>query len=663
MKQAVRSVLIVCAGRDSRAVTRTLARAAFVEIKDSADEDFPPVPDIAEETDRISSELASVDKALALLSAVEDGEKKKKLLDLRAMVCDKEDLRSVEPGSDEARELLADCEDITRSDDSRRDARTELARLANVRASLESWRSFDIAPGADLPAGVELVSGTLPGKADPDDVKQKLFAIDPSVEEYELFVVSSSAAQSCVAAVCTVGARDSLIDALREIGFAAFELPDSVTPAQRLDSIDSRCRELSERIARADEIIASYKTEENDLMRLRDSLGLRLAVLDGMSRSGADGSVTVVRGYCSAPDADRLKQKLESSYAAAVEISEPGPDEDVPVVLRNNAFARPLETITGMYSLPGKGDIDPTGVMAFFYYFFFGMMLSDAGYGLVISLGCAFLLLRYKCRESMKNTLKMYLFCGLSTVFWGAMYGSWFGDLINVVRFDILGLPKVDLAIWIDPINDLMRLMVYCFIFGLVHLFTGVVMKGVTDVKNGRKLDAVLDTVPTFLMVGGLAPIFFGLFTKVPDFLKTLQPYLLYPGVALVVLTAGRDSPKIGGKLVGGLYGLYDLAGGYLGDVLSYARLLALGLATGVIAQVINMLCTLPQNTAVRVVMLVIVGTIGHIANLGINIIGAYVHTNRLQYVEFFGKFYEGGGRALSPLRVDTKYFSVKEEN
>ncbi|MCR5042386.1 MAG: V-type ATP synthase subunit I, partial [Clostridia bacterium] len=454
-------------------------------------------------------------------------------------------------------------------------------------------------------------------------------------------------------------------NALRQLGFSRFTPPETGTPSEVRDKYLSRADELDAEITRLESEVAALKEREKEFRLLRDALSVKKAVLEARPNFRSDGTVVWYKGYCTSQNAEKLEKAVPKRFSAAVTVSDPAPDEDVPVVLKNNGFASPLEGITAMYSLPGKDDIDPTGVMAFFYYFFFGMMFSDGGYGLMMTLACAFALIRFgkTMTDARKSFVKMYLFCGISTTFWGAMYGSWFGDMINVVREDVLFKPPITLALWKDPLQDLLSVLVVCFIFGLVHLFTGVLISGINSWRHGKKFDAFCQTVPTFLMVLGLAPIFFSLFTDVPSWMDKVKLWLLIPGVVLVILTGGRESKGIGGKIALGLYSVYDLFGGYLGDVLSYARLLALGLATGVIAQVINMLCVLPGSPALRVVMLIVVGAVGHIANFGINVIGAYVHTNRLQYVEFFGKFYTGGGRPLEPVKGDTRYYTVKEEN
>jgi len=254
------------------------------------------------------------------------------------------------------------------------------------------------------------------------------------------------------------------------------------------------------------------------------------------------------------------------------------------------------------------------------------------------------------------------LFCGIATVFWGAMFGSWFGDIIQVVSKQFFGRPMGSIALWFEPVANPMTMLLYAFLFGIIHLFTGLGVRFYMLWRAGRKLAAVLDVVPVYLLVMGAAPLGANVVVAVPAIVLTAGKYLAAAGALGVVLTAGRSSKNIFGKLGGGLYGLYNTGAGYLGDILSYSRLLALGLCTGVIANVINLLGTIPGNKVVKAVLLTVVFLFGHTVNIAINIIGAYVHTNRLHYVEFFSKFYEGGGRAFTPLSANTKYFRYREE-
>lgn len=195
-----------------------------------------------------------------------------------------------------------------------------------------------------------------------------------------------------------------------------------------------------------------------------------------------------------------------------------------------------------MYALPGKHDIDPNAIMAFFYYCFFGMMFSDAGYGLIMFLATLFILLKCKPEGQKRKTVMMYMYCGISTMFWGIMFGSFFGDIINIVRYDFIGLPKIRLYAWLDPQEQLMTTMLWCFLFGVVHLFVGVGIKGYMEWRDGQRFWAVCDTLSVYLAVGGALPLCAGMIIDVPSDIKTVGKYCAIAGVIIIVLTAGRES-------------------------------------------------------------------------------------------------------------------------
>ena len=290
-------------------------------------------------------------------------------------------------------------------------------------------------------------------------------------------------------------------------------------------------------------------------------------------------------------------------------------------------------------------------------------MLSDAGYGLLMVIGTTIALKKFKLETSMKKTLTMFRNCGISTVFWGALFGSWFGDIVQVVSREFFGKEIGSIALWFEPLTDPVKLLLVSFGLGILHLFLGVAVAFKMTWDTGKKLDAVFDALPIYLIVLGVAPIGAEMFISVSPVLTKTGTYMLIAGVIMLVLTAGRTSKSVFGKFFGGLYALYNTATGYLGDILSYSRLLALGLATGSIASVINLIGTMPENKVIKLILLVIVFVVGHVANLAINLLGAYVHTDRLQFVELFSKFYTGGGREFAPLAVNTKYIKFKEEN
>lgn len=272
--------------------------------------------------------------------------------------------------------------------------------------------------------------------------------------------------------------------------------------------------------------------------------------------------------------------------------------------------------------------------------------------------------------NSMRKTLRMFFFCGLSTVFWGALFGSWFGDAVTVISTTFFNKPFSIKPIWFEPMKDPMRMLVFSMVVGIIHLFAGLAANIIQNVKAKKYLDAFYDAVLWYLLVGSL--LVFALSSQ--RFVEILNLDFIIPAsvgkaasiVAAaaavgIVLTAGRESRNWFKRIAKGLYGLYNLSG-YLSDILSYSRLLALGLATGVIATVINQMGAMGGRTIGGAILFIIVFLVGHSVNIGINLLGAYVHTNRLSFVEFFGKFYEGGGSEFTPLGVHTKYYKLKEE-
>lgn len=346
-------------------------------------------------------------------------------------------------------------------------------------------------------------------------------------------------------------------------------------------------------------------------------------------------------------------------------------DAQPPVLLKNNKLSEPVETVLETYSMPNKHEIDPTFIMSLFYYFLFGMMLSDAGYGLLMIIGCAFVILRYPNMETgMKKTMKMFFYCGISTFVWGILFGGFFGDAVTVISTTFFGTTLMVPPLWFEPIKDPMRMLVFSFAVGILHLFVGLGIKFYQMAKEGDLKGAIYDVVFWYLLVGGgvvylLSMQMFidmaGLNFILPPAAGKAAAICAGIGAVGIILFAGRSSRNPGKRIAKGLYELYGVTS-YLSDILSYSRLLALGLATGVIAQVFNQMGSMFGSGVLGAICFTLVFVIGHTLNMAINLLGAYVHTNRLQFVEFFGKFYEGGGEKFKPFSAKTNYFKFKEE-
>ena len=331
----------------------------------------------------------------------------------------------------------------------------------------------------------------------------------------------------------------------------------------------------------------------------------------------------------------------------------------------------PTESVLSSFGMPHKGEIDPTSIMAFCYYFLFGLMLSDAAYGLIMTIGCFILLRKYKNMEAgMKSMLTMFLYCGISTTFWGIMFGSYFGDAPTVIAKTFFNKDFTVPAVWMTPLDNPMRMLIFCFLFGIIHLFLGLGLKGYSLLKDRKYMDCFCDVVLWFMLLVGLLLMLLpsDLFHSIaqmefnfPPAVKLLAKILTIAGAAGIIVFSKRETKNFGVRLALGAYELYG-ATGWLSDVLSYSRLLALGLATGVIASVINQMGSMMGGGVVGAIVFILVFILGHTLNLAINVLGAYVHTNRLQFVEFFGKFYEGGGSAFKPFSTPTKYIKITED-
>ncbi len=350
------------------------------------------------------------------------------------------------------------------------------------------------------------------------------------------------------------------------------------------------------------------------------------------------GKVSVISGYILSKNSKLLKKEFPEAF---IEFMDAGPD--APVAFTNNPVVSPVEGITESYTMPSSHDIDPNPVMAFFYYLFFGMMFSDAGYGLLMILVCGYA--GFFMKTKIKKMLQMFFFCGISTFFWGLMYGGFFGNAITSVGEIFFGRTLILRPLWINPTQEPLTLLIFSIALGFLQIITGLCIKLFIEIKSGRIKDGIFDTGSWILTLSGLGILSAGI--AVRPLLPT-GIFISITGVLMLIATQGRNKKNIFLKISGGVLSLYNITS-YISDILSYSRLMALGLATGVIAEVVNILGGLGGNSAVGVIMYILIFTVGHCLNFAINMLGAYVHTNRLQYVEFYSKFYEGGGRAFTP--------------
>lgn len=552
----------------------------------------------------------------------------------------------------------------------------EIVRRETQIQMLQPWLALDVPLGFAGTRRTAAFAGTFPEGRTLEEIleeyqRQLAEASEPEQYAADFHIISTSPEQTCVFVLCLRGAAEKVENILRSMGFARPAISSASIPAERVKRHETKIHSAQTRIGEIETEIAGFGWARDDLKLMMDYYSMRIEKYEVLEKVNQQRHVFSVSGYVPQPEAAALETELTARFPVAVETEDVSEEETPPVLLKNNALSAPVESVLETYSLPGKGEIDPTTMMAAFYYVLFGMMLSDAAYGVLMMLACGIALLKFRNMESgMKKTLQMFFYCGISTTFWGVMFGGYFGDAVTVISETFFGKTVTIPPLWFAPVDDPMRMLIFSFAIGIVHIFAGLGIKLYQNIKAGDWRSGIYDTVFWYLLVGGgvvylLSMQMFvdmaGLKFILPPAVGTAAAALAGVGALGIILFGGRSSKNPVKRLAKGLYELYGVTS-YLSDILSYSRLLALGLATGVIASVFNKMGSMFGSGILGFILFLVVFLIGHTLNIGINLLGAYVHTNRLQFVEFFGKFYDGGGEKYTPYGVHTKYYKIEEK-
>lgn len=354
-------------------------------------------------------------------------------------------------------------------------------------------------------------------------------------------------------------------------------------------------------------------------------------------------------------------EKLVASYEPLIDVvvTEPECGENPPILLRNVGWASPVEPLTTMYGTPTYGAFDPTAVVAPFFYLFFGMCFGDAGYGLLISSFLLFLMLRKRVTGTLRKFFMILIIGNLSALVFGALTFSWFGDAITSFPFLKFLMPLKSLQI-LSPMTDPMTMLYISLTLGFIQILAGLSIAMYENLRRGDKVAAFCDQGGWMVFLIGLVLVGLSKTGVLPISVR-MSSFVALAGAVVLIATQGRGKTGVFAKLFSGLMSLYNVTG-YLGDVLSYSRLLALGLGSAAVGMVINLLVNLVKDMPyVGIVLAVLIFVLGHLFSIAVNILGAFIHSLRLQYVEFFGKFYEANGEDFTPLCVSTQYVKVSE--
>lgn len=528
--------------------------------------------------------------------------------------------------------------------DTRRLGEIESERTKNeaLRATLAPWLTVD-APLGGADGALAVFFGTAGLNVTDDALKALADSLDGLLTWQQ---ASSDRSLRYLLVMCHGSVKERALSALRDLGFSTVSFRGMTGTAKENDkALAENLAALEKERQEIEQRIAGLGGKREALLEASDRAAIALRREEAKSRLVGTDKVFLLEGWLPADRCAALEKALEP-FTCAIETREPTEDEypQVPVQLKNNKLTRPLNMVTEMYSLPAYGTLDPNPLMAPFFILFYGIMMADMGYGLLMMIVSVIISKKYRPKGTSGELFSLLGLCGISTFIMGALTGGFFGDFLTqlvaiVSPGTVFALPKL-----FDPLDDLTMILIGSMALGMVQIVTGMAISLIEKCKRKKFLDAFFEEITWWIVFIGIALLALGKGAAV-----------LYVGCALVLLGPIVQG-KGWGKLTGVFGSLYNHVTGYFGDILSYTRLMALMLAGSVIAQVFNMLAAMPGN----VIAFIIISMLGNAMNFGLNLLGCYVHDLRLQCLEFFNKFYVDGGKPFRPMTLDTEYVDLQ---
>ena len=528
--------------------------------------------------------------------------------------------------------------------DTRRLGEIESERTKNeaLRATLAPWLTVD-APLGGADGALAVFFGTAGLNVTDDALKALADSLDRLLTWQQ---ASSDRSLRYLLVMCHGSVKERALSALRDLGFSTVSFRGMTGTAKENDkTLTENLVALEKERQEIEQRIAGLGGKRETLLEASDRAAIALRREEAKSRLVGTDKVFLLEGWLPADRCAEIEKTLKP-FTCAIETREPTEDEypQVPVQLKNNKLTRLLNMVTEMYSLPAYGTLDPNPLMAPFFILFYGIMMADMGYGLLMMIASVIISKKYRPKGTSGELFSLLGLCGISTFIMGALTGGFFGDFLTqlvaiVSPGTVFALPKL-----FDPLDDLTMILIGSMALGMVQIVTGMAISLIEKCKRKKFLDAFFEEITWWIVFIGIALLALGKGVAV-----------LYVGCALVMLGPIVQG-KGWGRLTGVFGSLYNHVTGYFGDILSYTRLMALMLAGSVIAQVFNMLAAMPGN----VIAFIIISILGNAMNFGLNLLGCYVHDLRLQCLEFFNKFYVDGGKPFRPMTLDTEYVDLQ---
>ena len=602
------------------------------------------------EVSELESKLSAIDNALKTLSAYDTA--KAPMFNSRTSITERAFISELEAMD----ATFSNISKILDFNDSLRELKSSRNKKETTIIGLTPWKTYQIPLEVSETNDTYILMGIIPPELDISRLKG---ALEEVTDLFELSFIDRDQDQQYISLIYMKEEEDKIRDTLKQFGFTGVFFKDlKGSAAENITQHKAQLVDLAKDIEDVEKSIADMAYCKEAFQLLYDHLSIEQDMEKGCNNMLVTKRAFYIDGWVPAPESENLASILKEQ-GCQYEITVPEKDEETPVLLKNNGFITPVETITNLYDTPSSKEPDPTPVFALFYICFFGIMFADIAYGLILAIGCFLAVRSGKLEGNAYNFVKQLGYCGVSATIWGVVFGSFFGNLIPVVSETFFGSAVNITPLWIDPIENAMTMLAFACLFGVVHLFVALGVKAYILIREGRVADAIADAFCWYFLLVGLGLLIGG--EMVFEGASGIGKWLSIIGAGGIVLI-----PVFTGKGAGKAVGLWKLYGitNYLADILSYARLFALCLAGTVIAQVFNTIAALFGANIIGIILFIIVVVIAHVFNFLLSGLGAFVHAIRLQYVEFFGKFFEGKGTPFKPFMKNTKYVKIiKEEN
>ncbi len=631
-------------------VISLLQRLDMLEItqtgEDLSGDEFLQPEEIPSEIEEVEARLSKMRYAIDFLEGFE--EVKKSLIEQFAsskVYLEEKDFRAYLEQEEECQQLHEECREL---DQQLSDLISRSKQLEEEREQLTHWSQLDL-PLEELKGTARLKIFT--GRLDKKEWDQYHQQLAEEMEAYHLEALPVEDSKEQLFLIIHLREEEELLSRINgEFEVTADELPTAgCTAAERVKEIDAELKKLQEQEKNLRREIKELVDKKELLLTHYDAALMKREQLQVLDSTASSNNLFVIEGWIRSDDEDSLKENLQEISEEIVYDSRPPLEEETPpITLKNHQAVAPFEVVTQLYGMPNNRDIDPTTAMAPFFFFFFGLCLTDAGYGIVLALLSILALQKIRMKGQAKKLFQLLFLGGISTFLLGVLTGGWFGDL----------LPFGD--IWFDPSEQTMYFLIVSLIVGVIHVYAALIMQFYKNYIHDRVADALMDQGLWLVFLTGLLMKFVVPMALESGAVEMIGNIFAVLGAAGLLLTQGRDKKNIIARLGSGILSFYDIIQ-YGSDVLSYSRLLALGLATTVIATVINDIASMVTGVPfIGYLLFVLILVVGHLFNLVINLVSAYVHTSRLQYVEFFSKFMQAGGTPFAPFGIKTEYIDLE---